>query len=202
MDKHAVRTKFGDDYIADEHTYILGSDHRFGAHFAERFQNRKVLETCTGAGFITIQLAKTAIHVYTVEVNPVHRWQAIANLKIAKLSKQVSFIQGNILNQTLLDGLPDIDGAFIDPDWAVSGPDHIYRFQNSNTQPPADTLLEIISKLTPNIALVLPPDIDEVEFEDLPDHEMERLYIGQSLELICLYFGELKRSIRYSEFRV
>lgn len=202
MDRNAIRNKFGGDYVANEHTFILGSDHRFTSHFAERFQGMQVLETCTGAGFTTIPLARLAKHVYTVEIDYIHQEQAIANVEIAGLEKRVSFIHGNILDESILDSIPHIDGAFIDPDWAVTGPDHVYRFTNSNTQPPADTLLKRIIKITENIALVLPPYIDVQEFHNLPKHERERLYLGDSHELFCLYFGGLMKTEGETEFRV
>ena len=62
-----IREKFGDDYVADKRTFIMGIDQRFTKHFAERFIDLNVLETCTGAGFTTLSLARTAKHVYTVE---------------------------------------------------------------------------------------------------------------------------------------
>ena len=140
MNPKTIREKFGDDYIADEQTYKMGIDHRFAAHFAERFGNRRVLETCTGGGFTTIPLARAAKHVITVEINASHQAQAIRNVKKAGLSSQVTFIHGNILDLSLLNNLPSVDAAFLDPDWAVTGPDHIYRLIQSNTQPPADML--------------------------------------------------------------
>ena len=64
-----IREKFGDDYMADERTFIMGIDQRFTKHFAERFIGFYVLETCTGAGFTTLSLARTAKHVFTVEID-------------------------------------------------------------------------------------------------------------------------------------
>jgi SAM-dependent methyltransferase len=191
MNVDAIRDKFGDDYIADEHTFIMGIDKRFSTHFAERFQGFIVLETCSGAGFSTISLAKTAKQVFTVEIEQSHQEQAINNVQRAGLLSKVFFIHGNILDQDLLDNLPPVDAVFIDPDWAVSGPDHIYRFIHSSTQPPADILLEKMFERTGNVAIVLPPFIKVQEFENLPDHEREKLYLGESHELFCLYFGEL-----------
>jgi hypothetical protein len=144
MDLNAIRKKFGGDYVANERTYIMGSDHRFTSHFAERFRGLDVLETFTGAGFATISLAKTAKHIYTVEIDQTHQEQAITNITTAGFLNQVSFIHGSILDQTLLNKLPFIDGAFIDPDWAVTGPDHVYCFINSNTRPPA-----VVKRLEP-----------------------------------------------------
>ncbi len=202
MNPNAIREKFGDDYIADERTFMMGIDQRFTAHFAERFRDHYVLETCTGAGFTTISLAKTAKHVYTVEINKSHQEQAIRNVKKAGLLSHVSFIHGNILDQGLLNNLPPVDSAFIDPDWAVTGPDHVYRFIQSNTQPPADTLLNKIFEITENAAIVLPPFLNVKEFSSLPEHERERLYLGENHELFCLYFGKLIKSIGETEFRV
>ncbi len=202
MNPNAIREKFGDDYIADERTFKMGIDQRFTAHFAERFRDHYVLETCTGAGFTTISLAKTAKHVFTVEIDQAHQEQAIRNVKKAGLLSHVSFIHGNILDQGLLNNLPPVDSAFIDPDWAVTGPDHVYRFIQSNTQPPADTLLNKIFEITENAAIVLPPFLNVKEFSSLPEHERERLYLGENHELFCLYFGKLIISIGETEFRV
>ena len=202
MNPNAIREKFGDDYIDDERTFKMGIDKRFTAHFAERFRDHNVLETCTGAGFTTISLAKIEKHVFTVEINQSHQEQAIHNVKKAGLLAHVSFIHGSILDQELLDNLPAVDSAFIDPDWAVTGPDHIYRFIHSNTQPPADTLLNKIFEIIKNVAIVLPPFLDVKEFSSLPENEREKLYLGESHELFCLYFGKLIKSIGETEFHV
>ncbi|MCG8609287.1 MAG: trimethylguanosine synthase, partial [Pseudomonadales bacterium] len=183
MNPNAIREKFGDDYIADERTFIMGIDHRFTAHFAERFEGLNVLETCTGAGFTTISLARTANSVLTVEINESNQEQAIDNIEKAGLSTKVSFVHGNILDQDLLSNFSFVDAAFIDPDWAATGPDHVYRFIHSNTKPPADTVLNRIFDITKNVAIVLPPFIYVREFSNLPEHEREKLYLGESHEL-------------------
>lgn len=201
MDPSMIREKFGDDYMADERTFIMGIDQRFTSHFAERFVDLDVLETCTGAGFTTISLARSARHVFTVEIDKANQEKAVGNIRKAGLSSKVSFICGDILDPELLKGLPAIDAAFIDPDWAVTGPDHVYGFIRSNTRPPADIVLKEIFEMTGNVAIVLPPFIEASEFENLPKHECERLYMGKSHELFCLYFGDLMRSAGMTEFR-
>ena len=202
MNPNSIRDKFGSDYIADERTFKMGIDQRFTARFAERFKDLRVLETCTGAGFSTISLARTAKHVFTEEIDKSHQQQAISNVEKARLSNRATFILGNILDQSVLRQLPPVDAAFIDPDWASTGPDHVYRFIHSNTQPPADAVLNKIFEKTKNVAMVLPPLIDVQEFDTLPEHERQKLYIGESHELFCLYFGKLKKSVGETEFRV
>jgi len=202
MNPSAIRDKFGDDYIADERTFIMGIDQRFTIHFAERFIGLNVLETCTGAGFTTISLAKTARHVFTVEINESIQKKAINNIEKAGLSSNVSFIFGSILEPEILKGVQMVDAAFIDPDWAVTGPDHVYRFIQSNTQPPADIVLRKVLEIIEDVAIVLPPSTDVQEFDNLPKHEREKLYLGENHELFCLYFGELKRLVGETEFHV
>ena len=133
LNPNEIREKFGDDYIADERTFIMGIDQRITRHFAERFIGLHILETCTGAGFTTISLARTAKHVITVEIDESIQKKAISNIKKAGLSAKVSFLRGSILETKTIKKIPKVDAVFIDPDWAVTGPDHIYRFQQSNT---------------------------------------------------------------------
>lgn len=191
LDRRRITIKFGDEYVANERTYTMGIGRRFTPHIAERFSGRRVLETCTGAGFTTIALARKAVHVVTIEIDPSHQAQARQNVEIAGLLDRVTFVSGDVLEDSVLNQCPTFDSAFLDPDWAVSGPEHVYRFRHANTQPPADLLLHKILRLTSDIALILPPFIDTRELEGLPMHERQSLYLGEVQELYCLYFGSL-----------
>jgi len=202
MDRAAIFAKFGQDYLATERTFTMGIDRRFATEIARRFYGRHVLETCTGGGFTTIALAGVAVHVLTVEIEPAHQLQAKHNLATAGLSDRATFVLADITDEETWKRLPPMDAAFLDPDWAVTGPDHVHRFVNSTTQPPADALLRRIFSVTPNVALVLPPALNVREFDNLPAHERQKLYMGQSHELYCLYFGELAISVGDTEFRV
>lgn len=202
MDDAAVRAKFGQDYLATERTFTMGIDRRFTAEMAKRFSGRRVLETCTGGGFTTIALARVAAHVVTVEIDPAHHLQSKHNVTMAGLSDRVTFVSADILDEKTWDRLPTLDAAFLDPDWAITGPGHIHRFVNSSTRPPADALLQRTFLATPNIALVLPPSLSPCEFDGLPPHECQKLYMDGSHELFCLYFGDLATSIGHTEFRV
>ena len=202
MDSGAIRAKFGQDYIANERTFVMGIDQRFTAEIAERFRNRWVVETCTGGGFTTIALARVAAHVITVEIDPAHQAQARQNLATAGLLDRVTFVLADIMDEKTWDGLPRVDAAFLDPDWAVTGPDHVHRFVRSSTRPPADALLETTFRATRNLALVLPPSLDINELVTLPGHERQMLYMDQSHELYCLYFGDLAVSLCETELHV
>jgi len=202
MDPIAIRLKFGHDYLADERTFMMGIDLRFTRQIAARFRNRQVLETCTGGGFTTIAIARAAIHVTTAEIDSAHQKQARQNVAKAGLSDRVTFVLADIMDEKTWVGLPRIDAAFLDPDWAVTGPDHVHRFVRSTTRPPADALLERTFRATRNVALVLPPRLNIHELDALPGHERQKLYLDQSHELYCLYFGDLAVSFGETELRV
>jgi len=201
MDSGAIRAKFGQDYAANERTFMMGIDLRFTTQIAARFRNRQVLETCTGGGFTTIALARAATHVITAEIDPTHQAQARQNLATAGLLDRVTFLLVDIMDERTWDFLPRVEAALLDPDWAVTGPDHVHRFVRSTTRPPADALLERTLRATDNVALVLPPRLDVHELDALPGHERQKLYLDQSHELYCLYFGDLAVSLGEKELR-
>ena len=49
---------------------------------------------------------------------------------------------------------------------------------------------------------MLPPLIDVQELGGLPKHEREKLYMDESHELYCLYFGELMTDGGETEYHV
>jgi tRNA A58 N-methylase Trm61 len=111
----------------------MGIDRRFAAKIAERFRNRQTLETCTGGGFTTIELGRVAAHVFTVEIDPAHQAQAKQNVAMAGLLDRVTFVLRDIMLDDTWEALSGIDAAFLDPDWAVTGPDHVHRFRRSSS---------------------------------------------------------------------
>jgi len=202
LKKKDIIAKFGDAYQADERTFMMGMDSRITGHIARRFEGRRVLETCTGAGFTTIALARVAERVTSIEIDPVHQQQAYNNLARAGLSDRVSLLLGDVLDENILRKVEAVDAAFLDPDWALTGENHQFRFRRSNTCPPMDRLLDRILSITGNIALIVPPFSALEEFTGLPGHERQKIFLEDSLELFCLYFGELGESRDETELRI
>jgi hypothetical protein len=202
MDPQAIRAKFGMNYVASERTFAMGIDRRFTAKIAERFRNRRTLETCAGGGFTTIELARVAARVFTVEIDSAIQAQARQNLATAGLLDRVTFVLADILLQGTWKALGRIEAAFLDPDWAITGPDHVHRFRQSSTKPPADVLLDRVFRATRNVALVLPPALDIRELDGLPSNERQQLYMDGKHELYCLYFGDLATCHGETELRV
>jgi 16S rRNA G966 N2-methylase RsmD len=202
MDKESIKAKFGAEYSANEQTFKMGLDVRFADHIAERFRGKVVLETCTGGGFTTIALAKTAAHVFSVEIDLERQLEAKRNAAIAGAAGAITFIRSDIFDLDIAALGRKITAALIDPDWADTGTGHVYRFIDSTTQPPSDWILDYVADYTENITLVQPPFIDEREFDPLLPHELEKLYRSGNHELYCLHFGDLLRTRGRTEFRI
>ena len=98
MDTEGIRTKFGADYQADEDTCRMGLDIRIANHIADRFKGKVVLETCTGGGFTTIALARQALHVFSVEIDPRRQIEARRNVATAGMMGNVTFIRADIFD--------------------------------------------------------------------------------------------------------
>jgi 16S rRNA G966 N2-methylase RsmD len=147
-------------------------------------------------------LARAAKHIYTVDIAETHLEQARYNVQKAGLLNRVTFISGDIMDSKLRLNLPTVDAIFIDPDWADDALDHDYRFINSETRPPADKILKAVLEMIENVAIILPPLTPTKELSDLPPYELENLFMDDNHELICLYFGKLKRSNGVSEYRI
>ncbi len=202
MDRAAIIAKFGGDYRATDLSYKMGIDHRFADHLASHFVRRVVLETCTGAGFTTIALARYAEHVFTVEIDARRMEEARYNVSLAGVARKVTFIRDDVFRLRLESLSPRIDSSFMDPDWADADGHHACRFRGSTTRPPSDELLDHMLRRTADVALIQPPRIGSREFEGLRDHEEERLYLNGNHELYCLYFGALARTTGKTEFRI
>jgi len=202
MEKQLIIEKFGTAYIANELTYKMGIDIRLSDHLALRFNNLIVLETCSGGGFSSILLAKYAKHVYSFDIDKSRIDEAKENSVRAGVDSKITFIHDDIYNGIKQSEVMDkIEASFIDPDWADSGMNHVYKFIHSNTKPPSDHLLNMILEINPNATLIQPPYIPLNEFSHLPNHELECLYLDNSLELYCLHFGSLANFNRISKYK-
>ncbi len=193
IEKERILEKFGGEYQADNETFIMGIHYLLGDYIARRFKGyNTILDTCCGAGFMSIALAKYVNQVIAVEIEPKHLEQAKNNVKVGNVSPKVKFILGDILRKETLNKIPKINGAFLDPDWAIPGElKTTHASKLSNMQPPAEKLFTETNKLTRNIALRLPKEIDLSELKNLPPHELEKIYLNDEFKFYCAYFGEL-----------
>jgi len=194
MDKQKIAKKFGGKkYQVDNDTFVIGIHYLLGECIARKFNGYGViLDTCCGAGFMSIALAKYVNRVIAVDVDLNHLEQAKNNIRIAGFSHKVDFILGDILSEKILNKIPVIDGAFLDPDWAIKGnPKRFHTSKLSDMQPPADKLFSVVNKRTENIVFRLPKEMELSELELFPSHSLKKIYLDDDFKFYCAYFGKL-----------
>ena len=204
MDKEKISEKFGKkDYQVDNDTFVMGIHYLLGDHIAQRFEGCDiVLDACCGAGFTSIALAKYVNRVIAVDINPKHLEQAKNNAKIAGVFQKIKFLLGDVFNKEILDKIPDIECAWLDPDWAEIGESKLtHTSKLSSMQPPADKLFTEINKRTQNIALRLPREIDLSELRNFSSYELEKIYLDNDFKFYCAYFGKLIKKAGDTEFK-
>jgi tRNA1(Val) A37 N6-methylase TrmN6 len=204
MEKEKILEKFGNEnYSVNDNTYTMGIHSLLGSHIAERFKGfANVLEVCTGAGFMLMPLARNVNKVNTVEINPMHMVQAKSNFILSRINSDVKFVLGDIMNDSVLEGITDVEAAMLDPDWSAVGKEKTsHTTKLSEMQPPAEELFKRIFRKTQNIALRLPREIDLRELSRLPPHELEKIFLDGDFKFYCAYFGNLARKIGVTEFK-
>jgi 16S rRNA G966 N2-methylase RsmD len=194
MDKQQIQEKFAGPYEVTEVTYLMGTHHLLADQIAQRFRGYQcVLDACMGAGFMSIALAHYVPKILGVEKDPQHFELAKHNIQIAGLSDVVDCWLGDIQGSSLLARLANCDAAFLDPEWNKAGdsPEKHTRSLH-DMQPPADDLVQVIMKITPNIALRLPKEIDKQQLDSLGEHELEENCLQGELKFYTAYFGKLR----------
>ena len=91
MDKKEFDS-LGKEFHVNKDTLLYGITPRLGSHFAERFKGLKVLETRTGAGFLTMEFAKVAEKATTIDINKDCINQAKHNAKIEGMESKITFL--------------------------------------------------------------------------------------------------------------
>ncbi len=158
-----------------------------GRYRAERLSCDTIVDLCSGFGFQSFAFAKTCKQVIAVEKNA--DAVGLARKYAEKLGiKNITFICGDVLSPdvyrkiALLEHAPN--AIFCDPERAPAEKERTLE----TIQPNIKELLELYGKITPNIAIELPPHISNTAF----DAEYEYLSLDSALNRLTLYFGALK----------
>src|SRR6185369_9417764 len=133
-----------------------------GEHAAERMKkvagDSAILEVCTGIGATTFVLARSFPKVYAVDMNPNRIKICSANLERLGLSDKVALINGDILDDQILNNLKDkgICGVYTDVNFTVTNNWQNHTSDITETGPNTLVLYQKLSKLiTGNICMKL-----------------------------------------------
>ncbi len=155
---------------------------------AKRLKCQKIVDLCSGIGSQSISFIKTCKNVLAVEIDS----RKVKYAEMNDKSKRIKFIQGNILSENIIKEIKEFkpDAIFCDPERLESEKER----NLDSIKPSIKQLIEIYSKITPNLCIELPPQIDLDKLKELGNFEAEYLSYNNKLNRLNIYFGSLKRS--------
>ena len=156
---------------------------------AERLKCKVIIELCSGIGIQSGAFAKTCRKVFGFEIDERKVGYSQENFKEFD---NLKFFQGDVLSKEVVKQVKEIcpDIIFCDPERLAAE-----KERNLNSiKPSIKRLIEIYSKITPNICIEVPPQIDLMKLSELGEFEAEYLSLSNKLNRLNLYFGDLKSS--------
>jgi len=156
---------------------------------AKRLKCKVIVDLCSGIGIQSGAFAKTCSEVFGFEID--ERKVSFAKKNFENV-KNLEFETGNVLDEKVIEKIRKIK-----PDIIFCDPERLPQEKERNLEsisPNIFKLLEIYSKITPNICLEIPPQIDMDKLDRLGNMEREYLSVGNKLNRLDLYFGNLKKA--------
>lgn len=177
----------------DEVLYYNEDDLRFSTpkiiadYRALRLKCNKIVDLCSGIGVQAGAFSKTCKEVLAIEIDSRKVKYAEENFKDRK---NIKFLIGDVLDDDLINQVKEFkpDIIFCDPERL---PEEKERTIES-IKPGIRKLIDIYSKITPNLCIEVPPRIELVKLKELGNFEAEYLSLNNKLNRLNLYFGELK----------
>ncbi|HSU72254.1 MAG TPA: methyltransferase domain-containing protein, partial [Candidatus Binatia bacterium] len=176
--------KTSQDYFMTEEDLRFATNEQVAAYRAKRLACTTLVDIGCGVGIQTLAFAKTCKNVIAIDIDPRKVRYAQENARKFGV-KNVEFVCGDGLEA--LKSIEHADVIFVDPERA---PEEDVRDIAKSFKPDLLTLVKSASKVTPNIAIELPPQIHEVPF----DCEREYVSFNHELNRLTVYLGKLKRA--------
>lgn len=194
----AYRFETGLPLLGDWVGMKISNYQRAGEHVAARIKKVTgevpVLEVCTGIGATTFVLARSFSKVYTVDLDPNRLKMCADNIGRLGLSDKVDLINGDILDDKIVQMLSDkgIGAVYTDVNFTTSEDWQNNTSEITQTGPNTQILYEKISQLiTGNICMKLPKQINLDQVRALAPCEVEEIKPDGKLGFYLVYFGKL-----------
>lgn len=185
-----MENKFSEEIFADSDAYYMSCPEIVSKHLANRVSNyNSAIELCCAVGMTVIQLAKKIDNVIGIDMNKERIQNAIQNAKLYSVSDKTHFIEGNVLDEYLLNK-QSAELAILDPDWSFTGSnknDHVSDI--SSTQPDLRTLFNLTKKhITSNIIVRIPKTFTFETISELGPCKIENIFFDGKLKFRIAYF--------------
>jgi hypothetical protein len=198
ISKARLRSKESDSKHIGDLKYFNESDLRFSTplsvakYRASRLKCNKIVDLCSGISIQSAAFSNECKEVHAFEIDK--RKVEYSKRNFSKI-KNLRFYDGDILSEKVIQLVNEIkpDIIFCDPQRLESEAQR----NIASITPDLINLLEIYSKITPNLSIELPPQISKEELNHLKqfgEFEAEYLSMNNKLNRLTLYFNDLKKA--------
>ncbi|KAL4556029.1 hypothetical protein LXL04_038664 [Taraxacum kok-saghyz] len=197
LQRYNLFSKYDEGIKMDEEGWFSVTPEEIAVRHAQRsIAGGVVIDCFAGMGGNSIQFAALGYHVIAIDIDPLKVEMASNNAKIYGVDNYIDFIVGDFLQLA-----PSLKGnvAFLSPPWG--GPS--YKMTHNFTLDllkPVDgyTLFQVAQRITPNIIMFLPRNVDVCQVEQLSwlsspplNVEIEENYVDGFLKGKTAYFGDV-----------
>lgn len=198
--KYNLFHRFDEGIRMDDVSWYSVTPETIAKHHARRFRSALplssvVLDAFLGGAGNSIQLALEKLNVLAIELCAKRLEIAKHNAGVYGVGDNIDYILGNAYH--LIPVLKGVDAVLLSPPWG--GPEYLEADTFDSSQ--FVDLVEKARALTPNIAILLPKNIDFNQATDVFDEcEVEQNWDEDGrMRMMTIYFGCLVRSITTKE---
>lgn len=205
--RYSLFSKYDDGIQLDYDSWFSVTPENIAKHIAERMLNSLgdkehyvIVDGMCGCGGNAIQFARRSpkVRVIAIEILQERLDMARNNARIYGVEDQCDFIQGDFCE--VIKTVGPVDAIFMSPPWGGINYIDSERYSLNSMTPNGYDLIRMCRKLTENIAMLLPRNVDRIELRKtlgtLSDtetiYDLEENRVGKKVKTITAYFGGLQ----------
>ena len=183
--------KFSKEIYGDADGIYMSCPEVISKHLAEKLAKYKTgVELCCALGITVIQLAKKLEYVYGIDMDTERIISAKKNAQLYGVQNKTEFIQGNVLDETLLKSI-QAEVAILDPDWSAGSNKKEHVVDLEMTQPSMkDMFYKAKENITHNLVLRIPNTFTFETLSILGKCEIENIIWDNRVRFKYAFFAD------------
>ena len=183
--------KFSKEIYGDADGIYMSCPEVISKHLAEKLAKYKTgVELCCALGITVIQLAKKLEYVYGIDMDTERIISAKKNAQLYGVQNKTEFIQGNVLDETLLKSI-QAEVAILDPEWSGGSNKKEHVADLEMTQPSMkDMIFKVKKNITHNLVLRIPNTFTFETLSILGKCEIENIIWDNRVRFKYAFFAD------------
>ncbi|XP_042498834.1 trimethylguanosine synthase-like isoform X2 [Macadamia integrifolia] len=165
LQRYSLFSRYDEGIKMDEEGWFSVTPENIAMNHAQRCGGGSVIDGFTGVGGNAIQFARMCYHVVAIDIDPRKVQLAYNNAKVYGVEDYIDFVIGDFFKlATSLKG----DAVFLSPPWGGPAYRTVENFTLDLLKPKDGySIFQVAQKITPNIIMFLPRNVDLQQVEEL-----------------------------------